>query len=80
MRPRQPCSPRLHLAFLSKPPVSATEAFALPLLGFYSLLLSSERGFPPVGKGMRVKEEANETGEFLGFWVSSISTRHVVQV
>lgn len=80
MRPRQPCSPRPHLAFLSKPPVSVTEAYALPLLGFYSLLVSSERGLPPVGKGIRVKEEANETGGFLGFWVSSISTRHVVQV
>lgn len=77
MRPVQLCLPWPQLAFLSQSPVSVTKAFALPLSGFCSLLVASERDLPPMRRG---KEEVNETGWFLVFGVSSISMQPVVQV
>jgi hypothetical protein len=54
-----------------------TEAQALPLAGFYTVFL--EHVLCTVRRGIRGKEEANETGEFLAFWISSTRTHPAVQ-
>lgn len=79
-RPMQPGPPQPHLAFLTRPPVSATEAYALPLSGFYSLFVSSEHVLPSVRRRIRGEEEANETGGLLVFWVSSNCMQYIVEV